>query len=257
MSGAAQRIEPLELHAHLDGELAGERADAVAAAIASDPALAARAAEYRRIDEALHRAYDPLLEAPLPAGLLHALGRGRRRPALRVAAAIAWLALGAAGGLLGARLLAPPGAGLAGERPLVREAAYAHAVYVPEVRHPVEVRAAQRSHLNAWLSKRLRHEIRAPEVDAAGYRLIGGRLLADAGRPAAQFMYQDEHGERMTLYVRAGGEGAEAAPLRHAESAGYGVVYWRDGGLAYALVGTAPRERLMAMGEAMFAALNP
>ena len=43
-------------------------------------------------------------------------------------------------------------------RPLsefARQAVLAHVVYSPEVRHPVEVRAAQQEHLVQWLSKRL------------------------------------------------------------------------------------------------------
>ena len=38
---------------------------------------------------------------------------------------------------------------------LARSAAIAHAVYTPEVRHPVEVGAEQEAHLVQWLSKRL------------------------------------------------------------------------------------------------------
>jgi anti-sigma factor RsiW len=50
---------------------------------------------------------------------------------------------------------------------------YAHAAYVPEVRHPVEVAASEQQHLIAWLSKRLSRPLRAPSLDAAGYQLLG------------------------------------------------------------------------------------
>ena len=45
-----------------------------------------------------------------------------------------------------------------------RRAANAHAVYVPEVRHPVEVGADQEAHLVQWLSKRLAVPVRAPAL---------------------------------------------------------------------------------------------
>ena len=142
-------------------------------------------------------------------------------------------------------------------RSLPKEAAYAHAVYVPEVRHPVEVRADEREHLNTWLSKRLAHTIVAPDVRNAGYQLIGGRLLPDAGRPAAQFMYEDENGVRITLYIRAHGETARETSLRHAANSGIGVVYWVDGPLAYALTGSIEKAELEHTAELMYRAMNP
>src|SRR5690606_10809872 len=53
---------------------------------------------------------------------------------------------------------APPG--------FVRDAVAAHAVFVPEVRHPVEVAAAQHEHLVQWLSKRLGARLTVPSLDA-------------------------------------------------------------------------------------------
>lgn len=142
-------------------------------------------------------------------------------------------------------------------RPLAREAAWAHSVYVPEVRHPVEVGAHERDHLNAWLSKRLAAPVAAPDVRDAGYQLVGGRLLPDAGRPAAQFMYEDADGTRLTLYVRAHGERAGKAAIRHADDGDVGVVYWVDGPLAYALAGGVGRDELEKVARTMYGALNP
>ena len=39
------------------------------------------------------------------------------------------------------------------EQDFVRQASFAHAVYSPEIRHPVEVTAAEQDHLVQWLSK--------------------------------------------------------------------------------------------------------
>ena len=57
---------------------------------------------------------------------------------------------------------------------MARRAAVAHAVYSPEVRHPVEVGADQEQHLVTWLSKRLGLKIKAPKLDEAGMALVGG-----------------------------------------------------------------------------------
>jgi anti-sigma factor RsiW len=82
-----------------------------------------------------------------------------------------------------------------------RRAALAHAVYTPEVRHPVEVGADQQAHLVAWLSKRLGAQLKPPRLEAQGYALEGGRLLPGQSGPVAQFMYRDAGGARLTLYV--------------------------------------------------------
>ncbi len=60
---------------------------------------------------------------------------------------------------------------------LANVAVLAHAAYVPEVRHPVEVAAPEEQHLVAWLSKRLSTPIKRAVARTAGYQLLGGRLL--------------------------------------------------------------------------------
>ena len=62
---------------------------------------------------------------------------------------------------------------------LIARALDAHVVYAPDARHPIEVVAAERDHLNAWLSRRIQHQIAAPDLASAGHELLGGRLLSD------------------------------------------------------------------------------
>jgi anti-sigma factor RsiW len=141
-------------------------------------------------------------------------------------------------------------------RPLPEEAAYAHAVYTRERRHAVEVTAAEVDHLNAWLSKRLSGPVVAPDLRAAGYTLIGGRLLPDAGVAAAQFMYEDEAGKRITLFVRQVGEDDNYTPLRYTRAHDVGIVHWLDGRLAYALAGGADEQRLLSISDQVQATRN-
>ena len=46
-----------------------------------------------------------------------------------------------------------------------------------EVRHPVEVPGSERAHMTQWLSKRLGSELRVPDLQSIGLKLVGGRLL--------------------------------------------------------------------------------
>lgn len=244
------KISDEVLHRFVDGELPEPEAREVAERVAGDEALGRQVERYREINRRLREAYAD--EEPVPARLLLAASARRGLPLGRVAAAMFWMLVG---GVIGYALQGRYGEGDY-VRPLTVEAAYAHAVYVPEVRHPVEVNADEREHLNAWLSKRLDRPIAAPDLRAAGYTLIGGRLLPDAHRPAAQFMFEDEAGRRITLYVRHALDTRKTS-FRHAETDGLGIVYWVDDGLAYALTAAAGRDELIAAARLVYRETNP
>ena len=62
------------------------------------------------------------------------------------------------------------------------EALDAYKLYVVEVRHPVEVPGDERVHLTQWLSKRLGADLRVPDLQSLGLKLVGGRRSAVDGR---------------------------------------------------------------------------
>ena len=105
-------------------------------------------------------------------------------------------------------------------RQFAQQAAVAHAVFQPEVRHPVEVTAAQQEHLVQWLSKRLGRPLKVPVLAAQGYELVGGRLLPGDDGARAQFMYQNSaaSGSRST---GRGGVAARAAMRAKPRSASW------------------------------------
>ena len=171
-----------------------------------------------------------------------------------MAAALALILVGGVGGwwLHGLQPdQVPPMAGLA------ERAAAAYSVFTPEVRHPVEVAAENETHLVKWLSKRLGAPLRAPSLLSLGYELVGGRLLAGQRGPAALFMYENQKGERLTVYVRrSGGAGGETA-FRYAHKDRVGVFYWIDGPLGYAISGEIEKPRLLEVANAIYRQLNP
>jgi anti-sigma factor RsiW len=263
-------ITEADLHAWVDGHLSeASRAD-VDAWLAGNPRDAERVAHYRRQMDGLHNAYDAVLEEPVPAHLSALLQRPQRTPRARqaIAAAVAWCALGGIlGGLAGVAggwyWFGRPAAVSADARhaPLfVRQAALAHAVYSPEVRHPVEVGADQEAHLAAWLSKRLGTQLRVPHLAEQGYALVGGRLLPgqpDERGPVAQFMYQDAKGLRLTLYVRTDNKPSGETAFRFAQEKSVGVFYWVDQKLGYALSGEVDKGELLRVANAVYKQLNP
>lgn len=247
-------VTEAELQAYVDGQLLPARAAEVAQHLAQHEEDAQRVAAYRRQNENMQLAYGPLLAEVVPARLQP--GRRRRRwlPAQRYAIAAALMAVS---GIAGWQMHAYS----AGERTqtvyLARIAAVAHAVYSPEVRHPVEVGADQEEHLVRWLSKRLGTGLKIPHLAEQGYALVGGRLLPGERGPAAQFMYQDSKGQRLTLYVRVSKEVREQTAFRFAQENNVGVFYWIDGRLGYALSGETDRAELLRVADAVYRQLNP
>jgi anti-sigma factor RsiW len=127
---------------------------------------------------------------------------------------------------------------------LVQRANSAYMVYTPEVRHPVEVDAEESEHMNEWLSKRLGKTISAPDLSSAGYELLGGRLLQAEGQPAALFMYENESGNRLTLYLQGNTKSKKNTALRYKDKNEIKTVYWTDGKLGYAVSGEVTKNEL-------------
>ena len=244
-------VTETELHAFIDGQLDATRRATVEDYLAANPAEAERVRAYARQNEQLHALFDTALDEPVPEAL-------RMKPARRTPAPMRYAALLAAalvGGVLGWALR--------GEEPLTitaslpQQAALAHVVYAPEVLHPVEVGAREEAHLVSWLSKRLGAPVRAPQLSDAGYELVGGRLLPGEAGPAAQFMYQDARGNRLTLYVRTTVDSNHETAFRYAQESKVGVFYWVDGPFGYALSGELERPQLLRVAESVYRALNP
>jgi anti-sigma factor RsiW len=249
------QITETDLHAWLDGELPQSRRAEVEAYVAAHPADGERLAAYRRNDLAIEQWFDPVLQEPTPARLTRHPAASRSPPILRYAAAVAWLAIG---GLAGWQLHDMQSADKRMESPSwARRAAVAHVVYSPEVRHPVEVAGDQEDHLVAWLSKRLGTSLKIPRLDALGYGLVGGRLLPGEQGPAAQFMYQDGQGQRLTLYVRTDGNQNKETAFRFAQEGNVRQFYWIDRNLGYVLSGEIAKDDLLRLANAVYQHLNP
>lgn len=274
------RPDDARLSAWLDGELDADGRAQVDAWLHDHPEDAAQVRLWAADRDALRARFDPVLDEPVPEALRQTVQQAGR-PAVapragwrQVAMAAGLLITGAmAGGLLGAQVAgSPDGHALAGlawswvdaerVRPggWTHRAAVAHAVYAPEVRHPVEVNVAQgtateqraqEQHLSRWLGKRLDMPVPLFDLRALGFELVGGRLLPDAHGPSAQLMYQNGAGQRVTVYLRKPEAGAGTA-FRFQRDGELGLFYWVEDGFGCALVGKLPRAQLLALAEAVY-----
>jgi len=246
--------EQMDLHAYVDGQLSAEGRRRVDRYLEEHPEARQQVADYRALNQHLQQFFAPVMEEPIPPELLQRPPRRSRwRPLGLALAACLLLSLG---GLLGWQLrdqleLAPIDVAGTPEY-LVREAAMAYAVYSPEVRHPVEVYGNEKQHLVAWLSKRMRTRVRAPDLSGLGMQLVGGRLLSSEDGPGVMLMYEDSSGRRVILYACHAANDNRTTAFRFARQDGVSVFYWIDKDLSYALAGELDRPLLEAVADRVY-----
>ena len=259
MTGEDVPIGEDELQAFVDERLDGPRRDAVEAHLARHPELRERIAAERRQRASLRAQLQGKAAEPIPARLRIATIQAARRARLAgrmslIAAAVAIFVVGGSVGWF-AKGLRPALVAQAPTTAVAQGAAAAYRTFVVEVAHPVEVGVAQETNLLQWLSKRLGHKLEAPDLAPFGYRLMGGRLLPGGSGAAAQLMYEDTAGKRLTLYVRAA-DGTETA-FRFQQDGDAATFAWIDQGFGFAVTATASREELLPIAEAVYKGLTP
>jgi len=255
MTGDAPILED-DLQAYVDGRLPEARRTAVEAYLAQHPDLRERVAAEMRQRASLRGQLEGKFAEPVPPRLWVAnIQAARRAGAMRrlraVAAGALIFAVGAGAGWLAAdREIVASSSRPAPTTAVAQNASAAYRTFVVEVAHPVEVASAQEGHLLQWLSRRLGKPLVAPDLTPYGYKLMGGRLLPGNGSAAAQLMYDDASGKRLTLYVRAA-EGSETA-FRFQREGDAATFAWIDQGFGFAVTAPLAREELMPIAEAVY-----
>jgi anti-sigma factor RsiW len=246
-------VTETELHAYVDGELPADRKAFVEAWLAAHPDDTARVTAWRSLADAIRSRYGAVASEPIPARLsVRQIERaGRSWRSIAAAAAIAAFVVGGLSGWLARGAIAPGPAAAT----FTADALDAYKLYVVEVRHPVEVPGNEEAHLVQWLSKRVGYQLRIPDLEPVGLKLVGGRLLpGPRGGAAAFFMYEGKSGERFTLYSTRS-DGPDSS-LRYNADGAVGALYWADGDIAYVVSGEAPRDRLSKVAETVYAQLE-
>ncbi|QJE72313.1 anti-sigma factor [Aerophototrophica crusticola] len=237
-----------ELHAYADGLLARDRLPAVKAYLELNPAAAAEVATWREQNRALRLLFaagpaagaDPAWEAEA-ASLAGPKGRSAK-----VKAALARVG--------GTRRLPAMAAGLA----LLVTGALAGST-LPDNRTEDGVarfaRAAERVHLittgrgnGATLAALTQG--RGPDLRRLGWILEGIRPVRVGVEDAAQLIYGDGTGRRLSVLVGrpTGPREASVSYRRRGEQV---MFTWLDDNLAYALVGELPRAEMLRLADAV------
>ncbi|MEJ6023269.1 anti-sigma factor family protein [Ramlibacter sp. PS4R-6] len=257
------RVDEDELHALVDGRLTAAQTADLRHRLESDPQAQATASAWMAQRDALKRTFAAPAIDTLPAPLLAAANRAQAlrssaeqwtRWAGMAASVVMAFGLGWVASIeYTARFNAPSPV-----QQFMRQAAFAHVVYQPEVRHPVEVTAQQQDHLVQWLSKRLGHPLKVPDLRSKGFELLGGRLLPGENGARAQFMYQNGAGQRLTLYLGAVKDGEKAkvdtreTAFRFFDDGPVPGFYWVDQGFGCAITAPLPRGELLEIAKAAY-----
>ena len=233
-----------DLHGYVDGVLEPERVADVAAYLEDHPDMNRRVAAFSDQRNLLRQALAPIADEPVPSQLdLAGMIRSRQRRASPVWWAIAAMLLLSIGGLGGWVMRGSLQTSPAGLAALAQEAADSYHVYAPDRVRPVEMRASDSAQLVQWMSNRLKQQVKLPDLTGSGYRLMGGRLIATSHGPAAMFMYDDDHGDRLVVLTRpmASEQSAPMAPHSGGDVSGFA---WADEGMGYSLMGQAAADTL-------------
>jgi anti-sigma factor RsiW len=244
MTGKSAITEDI-LAAYADDRLNAETRAAVEAWLAGHPERAAEIAAWRQQNLDLRAAFpEPAAdETPQrldPRRIARQIDASRPRRSVIAFAAAAALVFGLGLGWWSNMLLTPRPS-VSGS--FITAALAAHTIYTAEGRHAVEVGADEEDHLTTWLSNRLDRRLVAPDLTSDGFELVGGRLLYTADIPAAQLMYENEIGERLTLYFTGEVPDGEAA-YRFASRGELAALYWAGEAITCTVVGNLSRAEL-------------
>lgn len=259
-------IQEDDLHAYVDNQLSEEKRLAVEALMRNDPNIAAQIHQWQLQNTAISEYFDKESFDDIPEklnlnkiknneNLLHI---SKKKPQVQrwfyAMAASVFLMIGSGvSGWFAHSIFEPVQPNVP---TFANMAISAYEVFSVEVLHPVEVGAEKKEHLVKWLSKRIDHPIKMPELENYGYKLLGGRLLSmQKGRAAAQFMYENQQGKRITLLVSKSPVYKDHAFLFKNENS-VNSYYWMDSNVAYSVSGEMAQKNLHNLSQGIYQQIN-
>jgi anti-sigma factor RsiW len=255
------KVTEAMLLAYADGKLGDAERAAVEHFLASNPQKAAEVAHWQRQNEALTTIFPSLANDSMPDRLdprriARGVAANNNFRLSQIAAAVVLVMLGGAIGWGGRDIVTPVEASSGA---LIDSAVLAHALYVKENRHAVEVAADDKDHLVSWLSNRVTQPVNPPDLTAEGFTFVGGRLLppieyAKAG-PAAQLMYENAASERVTVYITSALPDRKDA-YEFTSRGPHEAFYWANEKITCTVVGELPEAQMQAVARKVYQQLT-
>ncbi len=238
-----------DIQGYVDGALDTARQADVRDYLSNHPDTASKVSRMIEQRQMMRDRFAPIVNEPIPPELSvrHLLDRrtGPPRYAWRSIAAAVLFTVGGLSGWAMRDLSTPDRVGIGA---LTEEAFYSYATFGEDTNRPVEMKASESADLVRWMSHRLQRPVEVPDLSGAGYRFIGGRVVATANGPAGMFMYEDQGGGRIAMVLRPM-KIEVSAPMRERSINAVGTVSWVDAGIGYSLVGNTPPRRLHPIAD--------
>ena len=245
-------VSEAELLSYVDNRLDSQRVEAVEKYIKDNPEIAELVSNWQEQNAAIlsysNSSNDEKLPNRFKPHYIMALQKSKNSRLQLLAASVVFFMLG---GWLGSQYFSSGVVGMTSDFAFSTQAINSHALYSTEIAHPVEVDSSEQEHLLKWLSKRLNRTLVAPNLDKYGFVLMGGRLLPSNDIPAAQLMYEDQTGKRITLYILESPD-KRLVSFRYQTIGSYNSFYWLDSDFGYALVGDLPKEQLRTLATNIY-----
>lgn len=225
-----------DLHAYVDHQLSDADRRVLETWLASHPDEAAQVRGWQQDAQQLRAALSGALQQPANPALDPVMIRLRRQRQSRrhLASAAMLLIAVSVGGFSGWQ---------ARELTLVRtsalpmtDALQAYRLIAQQGMLPADYKVDGAGDMQRWLDRYFTQVSRLPDLTAAGFEPVSGRLLSTDEGPAAMVMYEDASGHKVSFYVRPPGPKNTFLPKGSRSDGDLQADYWSGGGYNYAMV---------------------
>lgn len=225
-----------DLHAYIDHQLSDADRRVLETWLASHPEQAAQVRAWQRDAQQLRAALSGALQQPANPALDPATIRQRRRHRSRrhLASAAMLLIAVSLGGFSGwqAREMT---LGRPSQLPMT-DALQAYRLTAQQGLLPADYTVDGEGDMQRWLDRYFTRAGRLPDLKAAGFEPVSGRLLSTDEGPAAMVMYEDGNGQKVSFYVRPPGPKNTLLPRGSRSDGDLQADYWSGPGYNYAMV---------------------
>jgi anti-sigma factor RsiW len=240
----------LDLHAYVDGQLNEADQQTMQTYLAAHPQLAEQVLAWQldaqslraSLSGELHRAPNPELD---PAYIRQRLSRNRTR---HFATAAVLLIAVSVGGLSGWQAREMTFA--SGTLPMA-DAVQAYRMFAVKDDVASDWSPVKASNVQGWLDSNFAQANRLPDLTAAGFKAVSGRLTPTEQGAAAMVVYKDANGRTLSFYIRPPGEHYHMLPRGSRRDGELQADYWSGSGYNYAVVGPADDPAAEAARQAL------
>ncbi|MBY4771943.1 anti-sigma factor family protein [Burkholderia ambifaria] len=245
------RPDEHDLQAYVDGQLNDDARAAVERYLALHPESAEQVKRWQqdaqRLRAALESVRMPGENPELDPAAIRARRAERSRMRFAMAASFVFcIGLGTFGGWQARGWnAAPPIAPMS-------DALEAYRMMVVDQVAKVDFRPTSAGDLQGWLTRRVGASAKLPDLSAAGFKPVGGRLFTtDSGATAAMVLYEDNAGRTLSFYLRPAESKHRLLPAGQRVDGALLARYGSANGINFAMVGPAGSLGEKAVVEAL------